>query len=223
MPKVLVLFHSRTGNTAALAEAIAEGARSVRFTEVDVRRLEDLAPAGAAVGERVRHAYRTVADPSELVDYDAIVLGSPTRYGGITAELEHFLDGLAPLWRSGALADKVGAAFTSVQTRHGGHELTLQAIMTAMCNFGMILAPPGYTDPVMYEGGSPYGATATTGEGAGPTDADLAAARHQGARVARIAGWVRHAKGHEAGHAHSHGEAHGGAHGHSHAGGHHHH
>lgn len=228
MAKVLVLFYSRTGNTAALADAIAEGARSVRFTEVDVRRLDDLAPESVIAGqpawqasrERLRAQYRTLDDPNAIVEYDALVLGAPTRYGVMAAELKLFLDTLGPLWVKGALVDKVGAAFTSVQTAHGGHELTLQSIMTPMCNLGMIIAPPGYTDPIMFKGGSPYGATATTGE-AGPTDDDLAAARHQGARVAKIAGWVRHAKGHEAGPAHSHGHSH--SHSHSHEGGHHHH
>lgn len=233
MPKILVLFYSRTGNTAQLADAIAEGAREVRFTEVDVRRLDDLAPESVVAAQpawqasrgRLRAQYRTLATPDEVVDYDALILGSPTRYGVMAAELKLFLDTLGPLWTKGALVDKVGAAFTSVQTAHGGHELTLQSIMTPMCNLGMILAPPGYTDPVMFRGGSPYGATATTGAN-GPTEDDLAAARHQGARVARIAGWVRHAKGHEAGPAHTHGPAdaktHTHSHSHSHGDGHHH-
>lgn len=228
MAKVLVLFHSRMGTTAALADAIAEGARSVRFTEVDVRRLEDLAPESViaaqpdakASRDRLRAQYRTLADANEVADCDALVLGAPTRHGVMAAELARFLDTLGPLGATGALADTVGSAFTGVPARRGGHELTLQSIMASMCELGMILAPPGYTDPVMREGGSPYGAT-TTGDAAGPTEADLAAARHQGARVARIAGWVRHAKGHEAGHSHSHSHEH--SHGHSHEGGHHHH
>jgi len=215
MPKVLVVFHSRTGNTARLADAIAEGARAVRFTEVDVRRLEDLAPESVIEGQpawkagrdRLRAQYRTLGDPNEIVDYDALVLGAPTRYGVMAAELKLFLDTLGPLWMKGALVDKVGSAFTSVQTAHGGHELTLMSIMTPMCNLGMILVPPGYTDPVMLAGGSPYGATANTGDD-GPTEADLAAARHQGKRVAKVAEWVRHAKGHEAGHSHGHSHGH---------------
>ena len=211
MAKVLVLFYSRTGNTARIADAIAEGARSVRFAEVEMRRLEDLAPEAVIEGipdwkasrATLREQYRTLEDVNEVVQYDALVLGSPTRYGVMSAELKNFLDQLGPLWVKGALVDKVGSAFTTVQTAHGGHELTLMSIMTPMCNLGMILAPPGYTDPIMFKGGSPYGATATTGAHA-PEGDDLAAARHQGARVAKIAGWVRHAKGHEEGHHHHH-------------------
>lgn len=211
MPKVLVLFHSRTGHTARLADAIAEGARSVRFTEVDVRRLDDLpAAAGAAAAEpavqesqaRLRQQYRALESVDELAAYDALVLGSPSSLGAMSAELKHVLDQLGARWASGAFVDRVGSAFTSAQTAHGGHELALLQIMTPMCTLGMILVPPGYSDPVMLAGGSPFGAT-TTGGGE-PTDADLAAARHQGRRVAKVAEWVRHAKGHEAGHGHHH-------------------
>ncbi|HEY0970323.1 MAG TPA: NAD(P)H:quinone oxidoreductase [Gemmatimonadales bacterium] len=211
MPKVLVLFYSRTGNTARLADAVADGARSVRFTEVDVRRLEDLAAddvvaadeAWSEARERLRRGYRTLDDVEALADYDAIVLGSPTRYGGMAAELKYLLDRTGPLVAAGRLVDRVGSAFTTGQSPHGGHETTLWSMMTPMASLGMIIVPPGHTDPVMLAAGSPYGATAVTAEG-GPTDADLAVARHQGARVARVAEWVRHAKSHEAGHGHHH-------------------
>ena len=211
MPKVLVLFYSRTGNTARLAEAIAEGAREVRFAEVDLRRVEDLAPASVieataewkAHRDKLAATYLTFGSIDELAGYDALVLGSPTRYGVMSAELKNVLDQTGPLWQKGALADKVGAAFTSVSTTHGGHETTLWSIMTPMANLGMLLVPPGYTDPAMFTGGSPYGATATTSRAAnGPTPDDLAAARHQGKRVATVAEWVRHAKSHASGHHH---------------------
>ncbi len=203
MPKILVLFHSRTGNTAALADAIAEGARSVRFAEVDVRRIDDLAPQAVidsvadwkAGREALAAKYQTLADVNALESYDAIILGAPTRYGIMSAELKNVLDQTGPLWQRGALVNKVGAAFTSVATAHGGHETTLWSIMTPMANLGMILVPPGYSDAVMFAGGSPYGATATTGGGA-PADADLAAARHQGKRVAEVVGWITHARSH---------------------------
>jgi NAD(P)H dehydrogenase (quinone) len=203
MPKILVLFYSRTGNTAALADAIAEGARSVRFSEVDLRRIDDLAPQQVidaipdwkASRDRLAAKYQTLSDVNELVRYDALVLGSPTRYGVMAAELKNVLDQTGPLWQKGALVNKVGAAFTSVATGHGGHETTLWSIMTPMANLGLILVPPGYTDPVMFGGGSPYGATATTGGGA-PGAADLAAARHQGKRVAEVTGWITHARSH---------------------------
>jgi len=204
MPKVLVLFYSRTGHTARIADALVEGARSVKFTEVDVRRIDDLAPAKviasvpgwsesrSALAER----YRTLEDVEQLAQYDALVLGAPTRYGVMAAELKNVIDQTGPLWNRGALVDKVGSAFTSVATAHGGHETTLWSIMTTMANLGLILCPPGYSDAVMFAGGSPYGATAVTGGGA-PGEADLAAARHQGKRVATVTGWVHHAKGHQ--------------------------
>jgi NAD(P)H dehydrogenase (quinone) len=203
MPKLLVLFYSRTGHTAALADAIAEGARAVRFAEVDVRRIEDLAPAAtiAAVPgwaesrDALAARYQTLGAIDELATYDALILGAPTRYGIMAAELKHVLDQTGPLWNRGALVNKVGAAFTSVGTGHGGHETTLWSILTPMASLGMILVPPGYSDPVMFAGGSPFGATATTGAGA-PGERDLAAARHQGKRVAEVVGWVTHAKSH---------------------------
>jgi NAD(P)H dehydrogenase (quinone) len=203
MPKILVLFYSRTGNTAALADAVAEGARSVRFAEVDVRRIDDLAPASVIASipdwarsrETLAARYQTFADVNALVDYDALILGAPTRYGIMAAELKNVLDQTGPLWQRGALVNKVGAAFTSVATGHGGHETTLWSIMTPMANLGLILVPPGYSDAVMFSGGSPYGATATTGGGA-PGAADLAAARHQGKRVAEVTGWITHARSH---------------------------
>jgi NAD(P)H dehydrogenase (quinone) len=204
MPRILVLFYSRTGNTATLADAIAQGARSVRFSEVDLRRIDDLAPpqiieanpAWARSHETLAGKYQLLSGVDELPSYDALVLGSPTRYGIMAAELKHVLDQTGPLWKAGALENKVGAAFTSVSTEHGGHETTLWSIMNPMANLGMILVPPGYTDPVMYKGGSPYGATATIGGGRTIGDADLAAARHLGKRVAEVTGWITHARSH---------------------------
>ena len=203
MPKILILFYSRTGNTAVLADAIADGARSVRFAEVDVRRIDDLAPRSVidsvpdwkSSRDRLAEKYETFGDVTALADYDALILGAPTRYGIMAAELKNVLDQTGPLWQKGKLVNKVGAAFTSVSTQHGGHETTLWSIMTPMANLGMILVPPGYSDAVMFAGGSPYGATATTGAGA-PGEADLAAARHQGKRVAEVVGWVTHARSH---------------------------
>ena len=213
MAKLLVLFYSRTGNTARIADAIAEGAQEVRFAEVDVRRVPDLAPEEVIANvpgwkesrDALASKYPTLGtgDIEQLTAYDAIIFGSPTRYGTMSAELKNILDATGPLWQRGALVNKVGGAFTSVATPHGGHETTLWSMMTAMANFGMIIVPPGYTDPIAFRAGSPYGATATTGAG-GPTEDDLTFARMQGRRVLTVAGWVKHAMGHEAGHGHSH-------------------
>ena len=203
MPKILILFYSRTGNTAALADAVAQGAKSVRFAEVDVRRIDDLAPTSVIESdaewqssrEKLAARYQTFGDVDALADYDALILGSPTRYGIMAAELKHVLDQTGPLWQRGALVNKVGGAFTSVSTSHGGHETTLWSIMTPMANLGLIIVPPGYSDAVTLTGGGPHGAAATTAAGA-PGEADLAAARHQGKRVAEVTGWITHAKSH---------------------------
>lgn len=202
MPRVLVLFYSRTGHTARLADAVAEGARGVSATEVTVRRIDDLAPDEVINAqpkwkesrERLAATYRTLSGVTELAEHDALILGAPTRFGVVAAELKHVLDQAGGLWAKGAFVDKVGAAFTTVQTPHGGHETTLFSIMTVMANLGMILVPPGYTDRAVFTAGSPYGATSTTGTG-GATEGDLAVARHEGARVAVVTGWVVQGKG----------------------------
>lgn len=182
MPKVLVLFYSRTGNTAAVADAIAEGAGSVKFTEVEVRRLEDLVPASVIEAEEswknARAAlvkkYRTLESVESLTQYDALIVGSPARHGMMSAELKHVLDQAGPLAKRGALADKVGSAFGSAPAE-GGHETNIMSMLIPMMHLGMIIVP----------GGEP------------------SAARQQGSRVAKVAEWVRHAKSHEA-HSHKH-------------------
>lgn len=202
MPKVLVAFYSRTGHTARLADAIAEGAQTVPSTDVTVRRIDDLAsedvinaqPKWKESRDRLAAAYQTLTGIQELADHDALILGAPTRFGVMASELKVVLDQAGALWAKGAFVDKVGAAFTTVQTPHGGHETTLFSIMTVMANLGMVLVPPGYTNRAVFTAGSPYGATSTTGTG-GATEGDLTVARHEGARVATVAGWLLRGKG----------------------------
>lgn len=203
MPKVLVLFYSRTGNTAALADAVAEGAGSVKFTEVDVRRIDDLAPQSAIdADERWKTArtalakkYRTLESVESLAQYDALILGSPARHGVMSAELKMVLDQTGALWERRAMVDRVGSAFGSVAIPHGGHETNIMSMLVPMMQLGMIVVPPGPGDASVLAAGSPYGATAASGT---PAEAELALARYQGARVAKVAEWVRHAKSHEA-------------------------
>jgi NAD(P)H dehydrogenase (quinone) len=191
MPKTLVLFYSRTGNTSALADAIAEGVRQVRFAEVDVRRLDDLAPAHVIDGDprwkagrdRLAAEYRTLASVEALTEYDAVVVGAPARYGAMTPELKAFFDQAAPLAARGALADRVGSAFTSVATQLDGRRHTVWSMLEPLASLGMILVPPG--------------AMAAEPHRDGPTGDDLDAARAHGRRVATVAAWVRHAKSHE--------------------------
>lgn len=194
MAKVLIVFYSRTGNVAKLADAIAEGAAGAD-AEVRVVRVDDEAPASVIEAnpawkasreeQRARYAEAQVSD---LEWADAIILGSPTRYGMMAGEMKMFLDKTGGLWVKGALVNKVGSAFTSTATLHGGNEVTNLSMLIPMMHFGMILVPPGYTDPVYFQAGTPYGASAVVGGNADqpPTEADLAAARHQGARVAQI-------------------------------------
>ena len=187
MPKVLVLFHSRTGNTAALADAIAEGAGSVKFTEVELRRIDDLAaPSIIDADERwktsraaLARKYRTLESVESLADYDALIVGSPARGGMMSAEVRNVLDAVAVLSQRGALTDKVGSAFSAARAPEGGRETTMHSILVPMMHHGMLIVPPAYGE-------------------------DPAIARGQGARVAKVAEWVRHAKSHEGGHGHHH-------------------
>jgi NAD(P)H dehydrogenase (quinone) len=208
MPKVLVLFYSRTGATAALADAVAEGAGSVKFTEVEVRRIEDLTPQSVIDADerwRTAHAslakkYRTLESVESIAQYDALIIGGPARYGILCAELKNVLDQVGPLWERGALVEKVGSAFGTTAAPSGGHEMNIISMLIPMMQLGMILVPQGCSDPSVRAAGTPYGASGSTGDGA-PGEGDLAIARHQGARVAKVAEWLRHAKSHE-GHKH---------------------
>ncbi len=201
MPKVLVLFYSRTGHTAALADAIVDGARSVRFAEVDVRRIDDLSPASSIASnpewtqsrDALASRYRTLADVSALAEYDGLILGAPTRHGIVAAEMSHMLDQADALHRQGALVNKVGAAFTPAATRHGGYETTLWSIMTPMAHLGMILVPPGHVEATTDSASG----TPLIGGGGAPSEADLSAARQHGKRVAEVVGWITHARSHK--------------------------
>jgi len=123
---------------------------------------------------------------------DAIDLGSPTRFGNMCAEVKAFVDGMGSLWFQGKLNGKVGAAFCSTQTVHGGNESTIITMFNPMAHLGMILVPTGYGDPVMFGAGTPYGASTATGpNGAMPTEAELAVAEYQGRRVTQVAGALK--------------------------------
>lgn len=211
MPKTLILFYSRTGNTARLAEALADGVRQVRFAEVDVRRIADLTPAHIIEGDATWRAaredltarYPTLDSVERLTAYDAIVVGTPARYGAMAAELRALFDQAAALGARGALADRVGSAFTSIATAPDGRQHTLWSLLQPMAGLGMILVPPGYADPATVPQGTPYSASAEPRRGEA-TEGDLAAVRYLGQRVATVAEWVRHAKSHAHGHGHGH-------------------
>ncbi|MBB3222663.1 NAD(P)H:quinone oxidoreductase [Pseudoduganella umbonata] len=194
MPKVLVLYYSSYGHIETMAQAVAEGARA-EGAEVDIRRVPETVPNEIAASAHFKVDQQAqVATVAELEQYDAIVIGAPTRYGRMPSQMAAFLDQTGGLWARGALNGKVGAAFTSTATQHGGQEQTLFSIITNLLHFGMTIVGLPYShqgqmsiDEVV--GGSPYGATTIAG-GQGqrqPSEIDLAGARHQGGLVAKAA------------------------------------
>ncbi len=194
MAKVLVLYYSSYGHTEAMAEAVAEGARSAGAA-VDVKRVPETVPEEVARDAHFKLDQQApVASVDELEHYDAIVVGTGTRFGRISSQMAAFLDQGGGLWSRGALNGKVGAAFTSSASQHGGQETTLFSIITNLLHFGMTIVglPYSHAGQLSVEGivgGAPYGATTVTGgDGAlQPTQIDLEGARHQGALVARAA------------------------------------
>jgi NAD(P)H dehydrogenase (quinone) len=194
MAKVLVLYYSMYGHVERMAEAVAEGARSAG-AEVAVKRVAELAPPEvlAKSGAKTEQA-APLADPNELDRYDAVVVGCPTRYGRMAAQMAQFWDQTGGLWARNALVGKVGSAFTSTASQHGGQETTLMAIHTMLLHQGMVLVGLPYSAKGQMRldeitGGSPYGATTIAG-GKGerqPSANELELARFQGRHVAEIA------------------------------------
>lgn len=195
MSKILVLYYSTYGHVEALANAVAEGARQ-EGAEVTVKRVPETAPIEVAQKSGFKlDQDAPVATIAELENYDAIVIGAPTRFGRMPSQMAAFLDQAGGLWARGALNGKVGAAFTSTATQHGGQETTLFSIITNLLHFGMTIVGLPYShqgqmsiDEIV--GGAPYGATTVAG-GDGlrqPSEIDLAGARHQGGIVAQVAG-----------------------------------
>jgi NAD(P)H dehydrogenase (quinone) len=191
--RIAVIYYSATGNTYQLAEAVAEGARETG-AEVRFRRVVELAPEEAIEKNPlwVRHRDETKETVSEaaLDDLrwaDGYAFGTPTRFGNPAAQLKQYLDTAGGLWFEGALADKAVTSFTTALYPDGGLESTILALNNVFYHWGCVLVPPGYTDPAIGEaGGNPYGAAFPSGAGP-PTDAVMAAARHQGKRLAIFA------------------------------------
>jgi len=195
MPKVLVLYHSAYGHIETMAEAIAEGAREAGAA-VDIKRVPELVPEDLARKAHFKLDQKApVAKIEDLADYDAIVVGTGTRFGRMGSQMANFLDQAGGLWAKGALHGKVGGAFTSTATQHGGQETTLFSIITNLLHFGMVVVGLDYghagqmtLDEIT--GGSPYGAsTITGGDGSRrPTENELKGARYQGRKIAQTAG-----------------------------------
>ena len=194
MTKVLVLYYSSYGHIEAMAQAVAEGARETG-AEVTVKRVPELMPEAAAraAGMKVDQA-APIATVDELPQYDAIIFGTPTRFGNMAAQMRNFLDQTGGLWFQGKLIGKVGSVFTSTATQHGGQESTLLTFVPTLMHHGMVVVglPYSFAGQMGVEevkGGSPYGATTIAGGDGSrmPSEADLSGARFQGRHVAQIA------------------------------------
>lgn len=194
MSKVLVLYYSTYGHIEILAQAVAEGARTTG-AQVDLKRVPETVPAEIAKNAHFKlEQAAPVATVAELENYDAIIVGAPTRFGRMPAQMASFLDQAGGLWARGALHGKVGGAFTSTATQHGGQEVTLFSIITNLMHFGMVIVglPYSHQGQMSLEeivGGSPYGATTIAGDKGQrpPSTIELDGARHQGMLIARTA------------------------------------
>jgi NAD(P)H dehydrogenase (quinone) len=194
MTKVLVLYYSAYGHIEKMAEAVAEGAREAG-AEVDIKRVPELVPEDVAKNSGFKLGQAApIATIEDLPNYDAIIIGTGTRYGRITSQMASFLDQTGPLWARGALNGKIGGAFSSSATQHGGQETTLMSIITNLLHLGLVVVGLNYgfagqmkLDEVT--GGSPYGATTIAGSDGSrqPSQNELDGARYQGRKIAEIA------------------------------------
>ncbi|GLY63563.1 NAD(P)H:quinone oxidoreductase [Amycolatopsis taiwanensis] len=196
---IAVVYYSATGTIADIAREMAETAEKAG-AEVRLRRVAELAPQEtidsnpAWAANLAATADIPTATADDLVWADGILLGSPTRFGNIAAQVKQFLDTLGPVWQQGLLADKVYSGFTSAGTGHGGHEATLLALSHTFHHFGGILVPPGYTDPAKFADGNPYGTSHFDQGGTNPVnDTTRAAARVQAERAVRFARAIKSA------------------------------
>ena len=194
MAKVLIAFYSRSGVTEALANAVAEGARAAG-AEVRVRRAREVvspevmaqAPGWAEQAASLNAKYEAPTE-ADAEWADAIIFGTPTRFGSVSSELKAYIDSLGGLWFQGKLNGKAGSAFGSSSTPHGGNESTLISLYNPMAHLGFIIVPLGYADPAMFKAGTPYGASSVSNNQAlPPTADDLEVAQYQGRRVAQVA------------------------------------
>ena len=197
--RIQVVFYSMYGHVYKLAEAVAAGAREVANTEVSLYQVPELAPddvleQSGAKAARTVFARVPVAKPEQLADADAVIFGTPTRFGNMCAQMRNFLDQTGGLWMKGALVGKVGSVFTSTASQHGGQETTITSFHSTLLHHGMVVVGVPYSEQRLLSmteisGGSPYGAsTLTGGDGSRqPSENELAIARFQGRHVAGIA------------------------------------
>jgi NAD(P)H dehydrogenase (quinone) len=195
MAKILVVYYSAYGHVETMAEAVAEGARQVAGTTVTLKRVAELVPEEVARKSGMKLDQKApVADPQELADYDAIIFGTPTRFGNMAAQMRNFLDQTGGHWMNGSLVGKIGSVFASTATQHGGQETTITSFHNTLLHHGMIIVGLPYSCQnllIMSEitGGSPYGAATLAGADGSrkPSENELGMARFQGRHVAEIA------------------------------------
>lgn len=191
MTKLAIVYYSSYGTAHTMATRMSETAEAAG-AEVRLRRVRETAPDEVVQGVEAWAAHaasvadQPVAEPEDLAWADAVIMGSGTRYGHVTSQLQSFIDTLGPLWQEGRLADKVYASFTSSQTLHGGQETTILAMLTTFAHFGGIIVPPGYTDQTKFNDGNPYGVGVVTGQG-GVDDTANTALDHLVTRVLDVA------------------------------------
>lgn len=192
--KVLIPFYSRNGSTEALAKAIAEGAESEgavvtlrRAREIVSREIMAHAKGWAESADAMNARYEAPTE-ADAEGADAIIFGTPTRFGSVSSELKAYIDSLGGLWFQGKLNGKVSGAFTSTSTVHGGSESTIISLYNPLAHLGLIIVPLGYADPALFKAGTPYGASTVAGQQSTPPTADdLEVARFQGRRIAQVA------------------------------------
>ncbi len=197
--RVQIIFYSMHGHVYELAEAVGSGAKDVEDTSVDIYQVAELVPdeileKSGAKEARSKFSHIPFAKPEQLAEADAILFGTPTRFGNMCAQMRNFLDQVGPLWMKGKLVDKVGSVFACTGSQHGGQETTLTSFHTTLLHLGMIVVGVPYSEQKLLNmdeitGGTPYGATSMAGlDGSRrPTENELAIARFQGQHVARIA------------------------------------
>ena len=196
--KLAIIYYSSTGTIHGMAERLREAGEKAG-AEVRLRQVAELAPAEAIASNAAwsQHFDNTKNEPKATADdvvwADAVLFGTPTRYGNVASQLKQFLDTLGPQWGQGLLADKAYAGFTASMTAHGGQESTLLALYNTIYHFGGIVAAPGYTDPLKFADGNPYGVSHVTGGGndAPLTETEFAALDHLATRVVMIAGKLK--------------------------------
>ena len=195
MAKILVVYYSSYGHVETMAGAVAKGAASVEGCSCDLKRVAELVPDEVAEASGMKTGQDApIAKPEDLEDYDAIIFGTPTRFGNMAAQMRNFLDQTGPQWFAKALVGKVGSVFASTASQHGGQETTITSFHTSLLHHGMIIVGLPYTfegNSEMGEisGGTPYGATTIAGSDGSrmPSDNELAGAHFQGKHVAEIA------------------------------------